>query len=857
MKTLRLLLVLAFMLTCISGALAFEKTILVEYFTNVNCGPCAGQHDPIEDMLNNYTRDEIAYICYHTSWPSSSDGYYVGNIPENTGRWTYYGVNYVPWFQGEGLWGDQSQLNSLLPLITPRIGTYTPYQIEFDAWPEPGVDVPITATLTCAEATQGDMRFNIVLVDKMQVVAPGSNGIDDYKYNMIDMAYSYQGQSFTSAGGNEQLVYNYTFDIPDNNTFGNLGVVAYVQDYSTSEIFQARYLSSPEVIINGAVTHEVTGDPIEGVEVLLNNGVDGSTVTNAEGGYAFFGLVEGDYEILVSLENYVDITVESQFYAFGIHTIDFGMENENVNLPMIGYVNTEGAANGGGTIVGDLGYFAQGNSGLRIVDVSDPTNITTLGSTTVGAMAKDVIVNGSAAYVATTSGFKVVNVSDPANPTSGQGMSFGSTAGMDLAGNYFFAASATNGMIVMNAANPLNPQYMTMFNTSGEARDIVVQGTHAYIAISENGLAIVDVSTPASPSLVTELDVGPSCTALDLSGNIAYLALGSSGFAAVDISDPANPVHISTLATAGDAVQIKVVDDVVFIANYFFGQRVYDASDPNNMVEVGYSLTPDASNHVTVAGDVAYGSDSGFIYAFDGSAFLGGANDPVTLTLVGTQTEIPAGGGTVVYDATVQSTLPYAVTNCFYRTYAQLPNNDLVGPLSNQSFTLAAFMNVTVPGLTLEVPIGAPAGTYTFYGEISRQGFPQTVTDSFNFTKLGAVTDGEYVFDPADWKSGGSFIIASEDAQVITPVEFEIAAAYPNPFNPTTSLALSLPEAVDVSVQVFNVIGQQVATLTEGRLNAGQHTLTFDATGLTSGVYFIHTNVPGQYSNVQKVLLVR
>jgi hypothetical protein len=725
MKTMRVLLILAFVFTSISGALAFEKTILVEYFTNVNCGPCAGQHDPIENMLENYTREEIAYICYHTSWPSSSDGYYVGNIPENTGRWNYYGVNYVPWFQCEGLWGDYSQLNSVLPIVTPRIGTYTPYQITFGDWPDFGNDVPITATLTCAEATQGDMRFNIVLVDKSMVVAVGSNGVDDYSYNMIDMAYNYTGESFTSNGGNEELVYDYTFAIPNNNTFGNLGVVAFVQNYTTGEIFQAAYMSSPVLVISGQVTHALTGGPIEGAEMLLNGGDDGTVVTNADGYYIFNGLGEGDYEITASLENYVDITIDSQFYEFGTYTLDFVMENENVDMPMIGYFETEAGIANGGTIVDNYGYFAQGGGGLQIVDVSDPTDITTVGSTTIGGTATDVVVNEPAAYMATTEGFKVVDVSDPANPASGQGMNFGSTGGLAVSGNYLLAASATNGLVVMNASNPLNPQFMTMFATSGSALDVVIQGTYAYVAISENGLAVIDVSTPSTPVLVSELDLGATSNALDLAGNIAYIALGSSGFAAVDISDPANPVHLSTLATGGEAVQIKVVDNVVFIANEVLGQRAYDASDPNNMTELGYSLTPENTNHVTVAGNVVYGSDERFIYAIDASIIFGGNS---------------------------------------------VGDNNGAGAL---------------------------------------------------------------------------------------PSEITVNAAYPNPFNPTTSLALSLPMAADVTVQVFNVIGQQVTTLTEGPLSAGQHTLTFDATDLTSGVYFIHTNVPDQYSNVQKVLLVR
>ncbi|HEX05601.1 MAG TPA: hypothetical protein ENH10_10695, partial [Bacteroidetes bacterium] len=293
MKFARTLLILALLLTLVSSGQAFEKTVLVEYFTNVNCGPCAGQHDPIENMLNNYTRDEITYICYHTSWPSSQDGYYVGNISENSGRWNYYGVGYVPWFQVEGMFDDiNATLAAVLPSGIARIGEYTPYQIEFGAWPEAGATVPITATLTCAEPAFVNMRFNMVLIDRSMVVPPGSNGVDDYKYNMLDMAYTAAGQTFTTTGGNEELVFEYTFNIPANNSFGNLAVVAFVQDYATSEIYQSAFISSPEVIIQGNVQHAITEDPMWFAVVQLNGGDDGQALTDQDGYFSIGGLDE-------------------------------------------------------------------------------------------------------------------------------------------------------------------------------------------------------------------------------------------------------------------------------------------------------------------------------------------------------------------------------------------------------------------------------------------------------------------------------------------------------------------------------------------------------------------------------------
>jgi hypothetical protein len=86
--------------------------------------------------------------------------------------------------------------------------------------------------------------------------------------------------------------------------------------------------------------------------------------------------------------------------------------------------------------------------------------------------------------------------------------------------------------------------------------------------------------------------------------------------------------------------------------------------------------------------------------------------------------------------------------------------------------------------------------------------------------------------------------------------DYRISAAYPNPFNPTTQMSLTLNTSADVSVQVFNMNGQLVDVIASGKMASGNYSFTWDATSDPSGVYFIKTEV-GSEINSQKIMLIK
>jgi hypothetical protein len=82
-----------------------------------------------------------------------------------------------------------------------------------------------------------------------------------------------------------------------------------------------------------------------------------------------------------------------------------------------------------------------------------------------------------------------------------------------------------------------------------------------------------------------------------------------------------------------------------------------------------------------------------------------------------------------------------------------------------------------------------------------------------------------------------------------------ILSASPNPFNPQTHISFALPEAERVNLGIFDVLGQQLMTLHEGLLTAGEHTIQFDGSRLSAGIYFARLFSPHRQATLKLMLI--
>lgn len=133
------------------------------------------------------------------------------------------------------------------------------------------------------------------------------------------------------------------------------------------------------------------------------------------------------------------------------------------------------------------------------------------------------------------------------------------------------------------------------------------------------------------------------------------------------------------------------------------------------------------------------------------------------------------------------------------------------------------------------------------------EGSPVTVKKAEFFNKSGESFSYVATAGAVTVTSGTGTSIENPD---VIPSQVELKQNYPNPFNPSTQITFAIPQAGNVTLEVFNVVGQKVATLVNAPMSAGYHTVAFDATNLSSGM-LIYRITAGNEVQVKQMMLIK
>ncbi len=251
------------------------------------------------------------------------------------------------------------------------------------------------------------------------------------------------------------------------------------------------------------------------------------------------------------------------------------------------------------------------------------------------------------------------------------------------------------------------------------------------------------------------------------------------------------------IGTNGAFTLATSATDTVLVGSGFSNYQIPSSSLPRNMVApFWYDLNLDPAADPPGAGDIWYKqSGSQFIIQWNQCTSYGTTLDD-TLTF---EAILDNSDKSITYQ---------------YRT---------LGPAAN---------NNNLYGLTF---LSASTDDYLF---INRLGYPVE-------TRPADGTAIKLVYTPA---------AVSETKEV--PRVFALFNNYPNPFNPSTEISFSVPAGMHVRLAVYNLLGQEVATLVNEYKNAGTYTVPFSAQNMASGVYFYSIKA-GNYSDVKKMVLMK
>ena len=171
----------------------------------------------------------------------------------------------------------------------------------------------------------------------------------------------------------------------------------------------------------------------------------------------------------------------------------------------------------------------------------------------------------------------------------------------------------------------------------------------------------------------------------------------------------------------------------------------------------------------------------------------------------------------------------------------------------SEAYIVDAYGSMTMPGgsafeaLRLKGTEVYGTDTLVSYFFLSKEGATVQVNVA------GTAHDGVITAGSISWTGPLSVDVKTVDA---APAEFALLQNYPNPFNPTTTITYQVPNTGIVSVKVYNMLGEEVATLVGGTRTPGTYSIRWDATNVPSGAYVVKMQ-SGEFTQSQRMMLLR
>ncbi|NQT35693.1 choice-of-anchor D domain-containing protein, partial [bacterium] len=282
-------------------------------------------------------------------------------------------------------------------------------------------------------------------------------------------------------------------------------------------------------------------------------------------GTAYDVFIQGDYAYIADFNS-------------GLTVVDISdPENPEVAANFDDYENPSAR---GIFVVDDIAFVGSGYS-LLSFDISDLDDISLLDNHNVSDYAYSLIVIGDIACVPCDGhGLCLVDVS---NPRELRTISYcrmeSSSLRLFVIENTVYVGQARAGLYIVDISDPENPQIIGSVDTPVYASGVYVSGDYCYVGDDEGGLQIIDVSDPEYPDIVGNCDFAGAGEVFIVDNFAFVLDYRDNVLAVVDVSDPEDPEIVESCDTEEIPRDIEVVDNYAYIANFGSGLLILDVSD--------------------------------------------------------------------------------------------------------------------------------------------------------------------------------------------------------------------------------------------------------------------------------------
>jgi hypothetical protein len=454
-------------------------------------------------------------------------------------------------------------------------------------------------------------------------------------------------------------------------------------------------------------------------------------------------------------------------------------------------------------------YLIGGDRGLRSIDVSDPRYPFIDGFYSSDSRANALsITNNRALVIDSKRGLLVIDVTDTHCPTVlSEIRTPGSPKAITVRGEYALIADCGASMLPVNITNPFGPVALPECPELAHAQSACFVGAYALVTDDECGLGVLECGDFTDMCLRGSwMDYLPGHT-ISKDRAMICIAADERGVLLADVSDPRRPVHAGGWITLGNAIDAVLKDNIVYVAVQPSCLQIVDVSDPRH---------PEVQAMLNVSGEVsriAVKNRVVYLAAGDAGLHVIDASDPTEPQLV----------------STFRPHADSHVTYC-YRNGDRLYSFDTAW----NEIDMFDIADADEPEM-----IDFYNGSGALNGMCEQGAFLYVVDDAW-----------------------GMQILAIGNVRSRADVEYYSAIkAFPNPFNPETTISYSINEPGEFTVSIYDLRGRRVRLLEHGMVNTGEHLVTWDGTdehgqAVGSGVYLCRVATMGN-SAVQRLVLVK